>query len=132
MAMKFVADLMRKLARWQFHLRDRSTLYPIGNEDFASIIVQLERMGWATYARYGGMDAGIDYDCIRLKRQGIKLKCEWDPWDQWSIEGPKMAIHEIAEQLHLAAKEEWRWDTWGTIPTGKSAAITREGPKHHP
>lgn len=49
--MKLITDLMRKIANWQFRLRNLSTIYPIGDEDFASVIVQLERMGWTTYAR---------------------------------------------------------------------------------
>ena len=80
----------------------------------------LESIGWKTYSRYSGIDAGIDYDCIRLRRNGTKLKCEWDNWDEWSIEGPSAEINEIASQFHLTAKSEWRWAAWDQAPS-KSA-----------
>jgi hypothetical protein len=107
---------MRRFDKWRFELRKLSTIYPIEADKFASIMAHLESMGWKPYARYGGIDAGIDYDCIRLKRRGAKLKCEWDNWNEWSIEGPKATIQEIAEQLKLTAKSESRWATWRQSP----------------
>lgn len=110
--MRFVANLMRQFAKWQFRVRGLSTIADIGDEEFSSILAGLESSGWKIYARYAGIDVGIDYDCIRLKRKGVRLKCEWDNWDEWSIEGPALAIHEIADRFNRTAKSEWRWAVW--------------------
>lgn len=104
--MKLFVNLMRRLVMWPFRRRDFSVIASIGHQEFASVLAWLEQTGWKVYARYGGFDAGIDYDCIRLKRAGIKLKCEWDPCDEWRIEGPVEVIAAIASQFDLVATSE--------------------------
>lgn len=104
--MKLFVNLMRRLLMWPFRSRDFSAIANIGPQEFDCVLPQLEQMRWKVYARYGGFDAGIDYDCIRLKRAGIKLKCEWDPCDEWRIEGPVEVIAAIASQFDLVATSE--------------------------
>jgi len=115
--MTFIANLLRRFAKLQFQVRGLSTILDIGNEEFLSILARLESMGWKVYSRYGGFDAGIDYDCIRIKRGGVKLKCEWDNWNEWSIEGPQTAIQALAEQFNLVSNAEWRWARWDQATT---------------
>lgn len=117
--MRLITTLLRRFAVWQFKRRGFSTIANIGNDAFSSVLASLESAGWKVYARYGGFDAGIDYDCIRLKRAGIRLKCEWDPWDAWSIEGPATVIQQMADQFGLVAQPEWRWRLRDQ-PLGKS------------
>ena len=104
--MTLFVNLMRRLVMWPFRRRGLLAIANIGHQAFASVLAWLEQMGWKVYARYGGFDAGIDYDCIRLKRAGIKLKCEWDPCDEWRIEGPVEVIEAIASQFDLVATSE--------------------------
>lgn len=104
--MKLITTLLRRFAVWQFRMRGLSAITNIRHQAFDCVLPQLEQMGWKVYARYGGFDAGIDYDCIRLKRAGIKLKCEWDPCDEWRIEGPVEVIAAIAIQFDLLAVSE--------------------------
>lgn len=104
--MKLFVNLMRRLVMWPFRRRAFSAIANIGPQAFECVLPQLEQMGWKVYARYGGFDAGIDYDCIRLKRAGIKLKCEWNPCDEWRIEGPVEVIEAIAIQFDLLAISE--------------------------
>lgn len=54
-------------------------------------------MNW----RYDGFDAGIDYDCIKLKKGSKTIKCEWDNWTEWSIEGPQNLVEAIATRFQL-------------------------------
>lgn len=104
--MKLFVNLMRRLVMWPFRRRGLAAIANIGPQEFDCVLPQLEQTGWKIYARYGGFDAGIDYDCIRLKRAGIKLKCEWDPCDEWRIEGPVEVIEAIAIQFDLLAISE--------------------------
>lgn len=114
--MTFIAKLMRRFAKWRFRVRGLATIADIEDSDFSDILAALEADGWKVYARYFGVDARIDYDCVRLKRSGIKLKCEWDNWDGWSIEGPALALGELASRFNLSVKSEWRWAAWDSTP----------------
>lgn len=119
--MRVIADLMRRLAKWRFRVRGLATIADIKQSEFANILAALEADGWKIYARYFGVDAGIDYDCIRLKRERIKLKCEWDNWDEWSIEGPDLVVCELAGRFQLSAKSQWRWAVWEQMSPQPSA-----------
>ena len=94
--MKVLARVMRRLAQWPFGARSLSTLDGLENAKFLRVLARLESAGWRVSSRYGGIDAGIDYDSVRLKREGVTLRCEWDPAGDWRIEGPTGAIQEIA------------------------------------
>lgn len=112
--MNLIASLMRRFLTWQFRMRGLSTIADIDSAGFDGVLAGLEAGRWKVTARYGGMDAGIDYDCVRLRRDGVRLKCEWDPWDGWSIQGPATAVSEIAERFGLTATSRWRWAAWDT------------------
>lgn len=107
--MSWITNGMQRFAQWRFRRRGRATMLDIESVEFSGILVTLEASGWKAFARYGGVDAGIDYDCIRLKRKGARLKCEWDPWDSWSIEGPAQVMAELAVRLNRTVTPQWRW-----------------------
>lgn len=118
--MKLIANLIRNFEKWQFRIRNFATIADLSKDEFSRVLKGLESLGWKIYSEYGGIDAGIDYDCIRLKRNGVKLKCEWDRCDEWSIEGPATAIHEIASHFNLTATSEWRWAAWDQVSEKKT------------
>ncbi len=65
--------------------------------------------GWKVRSKYAGFDAGIDYDSVLLRKGSGTLKCEWDNWSEWSIEGKRRFIEEIAERSKLSVTHAWRW-----------------------
>jgi hypothetical protein len=101
--MTLIAGWMRKVALWRFRQRGLSSILEIPDATFLDIVSALEADGWEVYSRYWGMDAGIDHDCVRLRRHGVKLKCEWDRCDDWRMEGPKATIQQLAERFGLTA-----------------------------
>ncbi|HEY9096965.1 MAG TPA: hypothetical protein VIN35_14560 [Hydrogenophaga sp.] len=102
-------DLLRAAIQWRFRLRGLATITDIGPAVFDRLLLELESDQWKVVARYAGIDAGIDYDCVRLKRDGVRLKCEWDPWGEWSVEGPASVLRAIADRFKLTAQARWRW-----------------------
>lgn len=110
--MNALVTAARRFAVWQFKWRRRSSILDINGQDFERVLSHLENTGWRQTYRYWGTDVGIDYDCIKLECNGIRLKCEWDNFDEWSIEGPEKAVHALASELGLRAVEEWRWARW--------------------
>ena len=109
--MKFIIKGMRRFTRWRFQARGLSTIQEIPDDTFLGIVSALEAQGWKVVSRYAGIDAGIDYDCIRIRRDGIKLKCEWDRWDEWSIEGPTPTVQPLADRFGLSTVPRSRWDS---------------------
>lgn len=109
--MKLIIDGMRRFARWRFQVRGLSTIQEIPDGTFLGIVSALEAEGWQVVSRYAGIDAGIDYDCIRIQHDGTRLKCEWDRWDEWSIEGPAPIIQPLAARFGLSAVRRSRWDS---------------------
>ncbi|WP_343591723.1 hypothetical protein [Paracidovorax wautersii] len=114
--MKAIASAIRRFAVWQFKWQERASILDINGQEFERVLRSLENSGWRQTYRYWGTDAGIDYDCIKLKRNGIRLKCEWDNFDEWSIEGPNKAVQALASELNLHAVAEWRWARWTQNP----------------
>lgn len=107
--MKFVVQLGRRLAIWHFNWRRKASVLDIGSTDFERIVRHLSQVGWKEAGRYSGIDAGIDYDCVRFRRGSARLKCEWDRLDDWSIEGSEEVVQELAAELGLHAVRQWRW-----------------------
>jgi hypothetical protein len=107
--MNGVVGLWRGFMHWRFRARGLATIADVGQEAFERVLLDLEAERWSVVGRYAGIDAGIDYDCVRLKRHGICLKCEWDPWEEWSIEGPAALLREMADRFKLVSRARWRW-----------------------
>jgi hypothetical protein len=119
--MPWFARILRWLAKLKFRLLHRATIKDIAGARFKGLVAVLARDGWRARAAYTGFDAGIDYDCVRLRRGFTSLKCEWDNWSEWSIEGPRRVIEAIAAENELKVTYAWRWSeydkTTGREPT---------------
>ena len=87
--MKAGLSLSRKLGR----------IANIPTEDFNALVTSLQKEGWRRTYAYSGFDAWIDYGCLKLRKQGVTLKCEWDNWMEGTVSGPKPQIEELAVRI---------------------------------
>lgn len=69
---------------------------------YERIIVDLCADGWEQKAAYGGFDAGIDYDCVTLKKRGRTLKFQWERYFEGRVTGPEALLAEL-RQTYLEA-----------------------------
>jgi hypothetical protein len=106
------ARLLRVFPKSLFRLLNLATINDISGERFKPIFEQLVAQGWALSSKYDGFDAGIDYDCVRLRRGFKSLKCEWDNWAEWSIEGSRKIVEQIASENGLSVTYAWRWSQY--------------------
>jgi len=109
-----LAGILRWLAKSRFRLLGLATIKDIPGDRFKVLISELQRQGWRLGSRYSGFDAGIDYDCLRLRRGFSALKCEWDNWTEWSVEGPRSVIEAVARENGLEVSYAWRWSEYDT------------------
>jgi len=107
------ARFIRALTKWQFRVRGLATIPEIPTEEFNQLVERLQTEGWEKTYEYHGYDAWIDYGCIRLKRNGVCLKCEWDNYHEGSIEGRAAIVEEIAQMVGRKSVPEWRFAVWG-------------------
>jgi len=107
--MHLQSQIIRSLTKLRFRLFDLATIKDISGEKFEVLLRTLEEDGWLVDSKYDGFDAGIDYDCLCLRRGRTKLKCEWDNWNEWSIEGNRQFIDGIAIRSGLVVTYAWRW-----------------------
>ena len=114
--MNWLATQTRRLAKWQFKIRGLACISDVKTAEFNELLKSLQADGWRKTYEYSGFDAWIDYGCIRLKKDGVRLKCEWDNYDEGSIEGPAAVVHSLAERYGYQAKAEWRWSVWDDPP----------------
>lgn len=103
------ARFIRSIAKTRFRFLKRATIKEISGQRFELLFKQLVADGWRLRSKYEGFDAGVDYDCIRLRRGFATLKCEWDNWSEWSIEGKREVVEEIARRTGLPVAIAWRW-----------------------
>ncbi len=73
----------------------------IPTDTFYQMLADLGTEQWKTVSEYAGFDKGIDYDLVVLKRQGIKLKFEWDNWFEGNVKGPDILVQELRERYRL-------------------------------
>jgi hypothetical protein len=106
--MELIVRTLRFLAKLRFKLLNLAIITDIPTEEFGEIIKVLIDLGWKTKPVYGGFDAWIDYGKVKLKKQGIRLTCEWDNWREGSIEGPINTIEALGEERNLKVTYEWR------------------------
>jgi hypothetical protein len=100
---------LRTLAKLRFRLLGLATIKDIPGDKFKVVVSGLEDQGWRAGARYSGFDAGIDYDAFRLRKGLVELKCEWDNWTEWSVEGPRRIVEAVARDNQLEVTHAWRW-----------------------
>lgn len=103
------ARTLRSLANLRFRILNLATIQDVPAETFGPLFEQLVSSGWQVRSKYAGFDAGIDYDCVLLRKGFGTLRCEWDNWSEWSIEGKRRLIEEIAERSKLPVTYAWRW-----------------------
>ncbi|WP_157598150.1 hypothetical protein [Rhizobacter sp. Root1238] len=103
------ARALRSLANLRFRILNLATIQEVSAETFEPVFKQLVSSGWKVRSRYAGFDAGVDYDCLCLRKGFATLKCEWDNWSEWSIEGKRHLIEEIADRSKLPITYAWRW-----------------------
>jgi hypothetical protein len=89
-----------------------ATIKDIPTERLKALQAQLLSEGWAQTYEYAGLDAWIDYGCLKLQRGRDKLKLEWDNWTEGSVEGRHDLVAAIAEQIQLPVSREWRWSEY--------------------
>lgn len=106
---RLLANAMRGFFKLRFRVLRLATINDIPSERLAEIGAQLKAEGWKKTYEYDRFDAWIDHGCVKLKKDGVKLKIEWDPYLEGSIEGPKAVICEMADRFELPVSEEWRW-----------------------
>ncbi|SDK77157.1 hypothetical protein [Microbulbifer yueqingensis] len=107
--MNLLARLLRSGAKLRFKALRLATIKHIPTGKFNTLLESLIRSGWKRTYIYDGMDAWIDYGQVKLKKDGVRLNCEWDNWNEGSIEGPASDIQEIGERYGLRVSGEWRW-----------------------
>lgn len=103
------ARALRSLANLRFRILNLATIQDIPAETFEPLFEQLVSSGWKVRSKYAGFDAGIDYDRLLLRKGLGTLKCEWDNWSEWSIEGKRHLIEEIASRSNRPVTYAWRW-----------------------
>ncbi len=103
------ASAFRYLANLRFRVLNLATIQDVSAEAFEPLFDQLVSSGWKVRSKYAGFDAGIDYDRLLLRKGFGTLKCEWDNWSEWSIEGRRDLIEEIADRSKLRVTYAWRW-----------------------
>jgi hypothetical protein len=99
--LKVIARLLRGSAKLRYRWLDLATIKDIPIARFNELIVQLRSNGWCQVSEYDGFDAWIDYGRIGMRRRGVRLRLEWDNWTGGSIEGPRVAIEEVAREHGL-------------------------------
>ncbi len=107
--MRHLLKLPRAIRELLFRWRGHATIFPIPTEQFNALIANLINSGWRKRSEYQGFDAWIDYGRIVLTRSGQRLLCEWDNWDEGSIESKREVLEPIAREYGLTIVDYWRW-----------------------
>lgn len=113
--MNQLARFLREISKLRFRILGLATIKDIPSERFKILVSGLESQGWRPSSRYSGFDAGIDYDGFRLRKGLSALKCEWDNWTEWSMEGRRSIIEAIARENQLEVTYAWRRSEYDTM-----------------
>ena len=76
----------------------------IMTELWHQIIEDLKRSGFEEVYRYGGMDAGIDYNRYDLVKgaDGESITFEWDNWMEGEVEAPLPRLQALRARYNLS------------------------------
>lgn len=113
--MKQLGLLLRAMAKLRFRILGLATIKDIPGDRFKVLVAGLQRQGWRAGSRYSGFDAGIDYDGFRLRKGLSSLKCEWDNWTEWSVEGRRSVVEAVARENDLEVTYAWRWSEYDAV-----------------
>ena len=77
----------------------------IPTETWHRVIEDLKGSGFAETYRYGGFDAGIDYNRYELtsRADGELIVFEWDNWAEGDITAAPARLESLREKYGLAA-----------------------------
>ena len=74
----------------------------VETETWHRVIEDLEAQGFVEVYRYGGFDAGIDYNRFDLRNGEDELVVfEWDNWAEGEIRGEPRRLEAIREKFQL-------------------------------
>lgn len=73
----------------------RARIADIPTETYQRIVEELRADGWDIVYEYAGMDAGIDYGRIDLRRGDDAICCEWTWVCEGELEGPAAIVEAI-------------------------------------
>ncbi len=78
--------------------------FMVGN----ALLKALVSEGWRVVSEYSDqmIDKGVDFDSYTLKRDGKKIRMEWDNWQEWSITGEEEVIGEVSKRLAQKQSED--------------------------
>lgn len=110
--MEFLAKLMRGASKARFKALRLATIKDIPTDQFNALIDRFRSEGWRKKYEYKGFDAWIDYGCVKLRRDSIVIKFEWDNWTEGSVEGPQEVIGDLAREIGFEITPEWRWSEY--------------------
>ena len=85
-----------------FRLCRLALINDISDDKFKEIFDQIND-GWVCVSKYDGFDAGIDFDCLKLRKGFGIVKCEWDNWTEWEVRGQRDLVERIALEFDLKA-----------------------------
>ena len=84
-----------------FRSRRLALIVDIPDKKVKEIFDRLVNDGWVLTSKYDGFDAGIDYDCLKLRKGLATVKCEWNNWTEWEILGRRDLVERIAIEFDL-------------------------------
>jgi hypothetical protein len=84
-----------------FRSRRLALIVDIPDKKVKEIFDRLVIDGWVLTSKYDGFDAGIDYDCLKLRKGLATVKCEWNNWTEWEILGRRDLVERIAIEFDL-------------------------------
>jgi len=104
-----VVTLGRKTVDLKFKALGLKIIQDIPTDDFNRILEFHLRNGWVKTYEYDGFDAWIDYGKVKLAKDGLELKFEWDNWCEGEISGKAKGIDSLANKFGLIARETPNW-----------------------
>lgn len=103
------ARLLRAFDRFQRRLRGRSIVLGIGADRSGHIVDTLVADGWNLRTWREGFESGLDTRRITLRRRWRTVRLEWDNWSEWSLDGPRDIVAEIARGHDMIVTDRTRW-----------------------
>lgn len=68
---------------------------------FNAVLTDLRAEEWKTVSEYAGFDAWIDSGLAVLKKQGVKLEFEWEPYFEGKVQGPVFWLQQLKNRCAL-------------------------------
>lgn len=72
-----------------------TTAIDIKTELWIKILNHLIDNSWGTVYKYNGLDGGVDFDLVILRKDGEEILLGWDNWIEGEIQCSEKNIHEL-------------------------------------